>query len=420
MVGHGQIEGFGEKYGMEFRRARLDERANDGLVARFEADIVPLLHERWKYAGAADFRLYDVVADGGALIQDLYAYSNGRGADRSLVVYHNKFGSAAGWIRTSVPFAVKAGDGSKTAATSTLGEALEVAGGGSSSFLAFREARSGLEYLRPAGEVRDRGLFVELDAYRCLVFGSFRQLHDTADAPWSRLAASLDGRGVPSLDEALSDLRLAPVHEAVAALVAPGMAPDEIERRRDELFDLVGVHDDSPADRRSATRLPDGLDPAVRAAVLLRPVDRPIFDRFRLGVALGRAGLNDSDVRRARIALELGHPAEVRSPARLAEAWLSDGDVRSFLGINEWDGVEWFNREAFADLLSIAAGLDRADGARRPSPVIGRLRRAAETAAYRVDTFVADLEAAPAPAPAKTRPPADDGETRRDRMSKRS
>jgi hypothetical protein len=408
MIGHGQIEGFGEKYGMEFRRARLDERANEDLVARFEADIVPLLHERRRYAGAADFRLYDVVPDGGAVAEDVFAFSNGRGADRSLVVYHNKFASMAGWIRESVPFVVKADDGSKVAATSSIAEALEVAGGRGHAaepggFLAFREARSGLEFLRPIGEIRERGLFVELNAYRCLVFGGFRELRDSADTPWSRLAASLAGRGVPSLDEALSDLRLAPVHAAVASLFAPGLEPAEVEVRRDELLELVGSRSERPAELRAATRLPDGLDPAVRAAVLLRPMDRATFDRFRVADALRRAGLGEADIRRARIALELPHPSDVRNPARLAGAWLADPEVRSFLGVNEWEGAEWLNKEAFADLLSLAAGLDRAGGARRPSPVIGRLRRAADAAGYRVDALLADLESAPADAP-PTRP----------------
>src|SRR6185436_5826614 len=85
MIGHGQVEGFTEKYGMEFRRAQRDEAVNEGLVARFDHDIVPLLHDRWRYAGAADFRLYDVTADGGGVLDDVFAYSNGRGADRSLV-----------------------------------------------------------------------------------------------------------------------------------------------------------------------------------------------------------------------------------------------------------------------------------------------------------------------------------------------
>ena len=84
--------------------------------------------------------------------------------------------------------------------------------------------------------------------------------------------------------------------------------------------------------------------------------------------------------------------------------------IRSFLGVNEWDGAEWFNKEAFTDLLALAAGLDRARGARRPSPVIGRLRRAAEKAGYRVDAFLAELEAAPASA---ATPPATTARPRR-------
>jgi hypothetical protein len=400
MIGHGQIEGFAEKYGMEFQRARLDEIPDDGLVARFEAEIVPLLHERWRFAGAADFRLYDVVAEGGSVAEDVYAYSNGRAADRSLVVYHNKFGSTAGWIRDSVPFAVKAGDGQKTLGRSTLAEALELGGRDqgldAGAFLAFRDARSRMEFLRPIGEVRQRGLFVELDAYRCLVFGGFRELRDGADAPWSQLAASLAGGGVPSLDEALSELRLSPIHAAVAALLASRPEPADIERRRDELLELVGAPRDRPTDRRTSTVLPDGLEPAVRTAVLLRPIDRASFDRFRFGTALRRAGLDEDDIRRIRIALELAHPSDVQSPARLAAAWLADEDVRSFLGVNDWEGAEWFNKEAFADLLALAAGLDRASGTRRTSPVIGRLRRAAESAGYKVGTFLADLEVAPA------------------------
>ena len=46
MFGHGQIEGFAEKYGMEFRRAFWDEQADPYLVERHEREIFPLLHRR--------------------------------------------------------------------------------------------------------------------------------------------------------------------------------------------------------------------------------------------------------------------------------------------------------------------------------------------------------------------------------------
>ena len=45
MFGHGQIEGFTERYGMEFKQARMEEYPNEGLVARHQHDIAPLLKE---------------------------------------------------------------------------------------------------------------------------------------------------------------------------------------------------------------------------------------------------------------------------------------------------------------------------------------------------------------------------------------
>ena len=52
MLGHGQIQGFGEKYGMEFRRATLDEQPDPWLVERHEREIFPLLHRRAWFAEA--------------------------------------------------------------------------------------------------------------------------------------------------------------------------------------------------------------------------------------------------------------------------------------------------------------------------------------------------------------------------------
>ena len=124
MLGHGQIEGFGEKYGMEFRRATLDERPDDWLVGRHEREIFPLLHRRGQFAEAGDFLLYDFVTEGGGVDENVFAYSNGSGPARSLVVYHNRFGSTAGSIRGSAAYAVKEADGSKRLVRRTLAEGL--------------------------------------------------------------------------------------------------------------------------------------------------------------------------------------------------------------------------------------------------------------------------------------------------------
>ncbi len=83
MFGHGQVEGFAEKYGMEFRRAYWDERPNEGLVARHEWQLFPLLHRRRLFAEVRDFRFYDVVDDAGHVNEDVLAYSNRRGGERT-------------------------------------------------------------------------------------------------------------------------------------------------------------------------------------------------------------------------------------------------------------------------------------------------------------------------------------------------
>ena len=155
---------------------------------------------------------------------------------------------------------------------------------------------------------------------------------------------------------------------------------------------------------RPATSPPAGLDPAVRAAALLRHLDRATFDRLRIATALHAAGLDDPAIARTRVLLGLAQPSHFRTPARLAAAWLEDADVRAFLGVHEWDGVELFTQELFETLLGLAAALDRADGVARTSPAIARLRRAAKAAGYRVDRFLAELEAHEAGASRPTRP----------------
>jgi pimeloyl-ACP methyl ester carboxylesterase/glycosidase len=258
MVGHGQIEGFTEKYGMEFQRARLAETPNQGLIAHYDAQIVPLLRERQRFAGSADFRLYDVTVDGesGRLVEDVFAYSNGRGPDRSLIVFHNRFGSTSGWIRDAVPFAVKHDDGTKTMAGDVLADALELHGP-ADGWLRFRDRRSGRESLRSAGEIRASGLFVALGAYECLVLDDLREVTSTADAPWAELAAQLGGRGVPSLDAALADL----LTKDTAAAVEPTRA-------------TVPAISAVPAVERTLT-LGDGRRVAV--AEWGDPTGRPVF-----------------------------------------------------------------------------------------------------------------------------------------------
>ncbi len=91
MFGHGQIEGYTERYGMEFKQAKMDEWPNEDLVARHQREIAPLLKQRRIFAGSADFTLYDFWNDYGAVDENVFAYSNRTDGERSLVLYNNKY-----------------------------------------------------------------------------------------------------------------------------------------------------------------------------------------------------------------------------------------------------------------------------------------------------------------------------------------
>ena len=74
MFGHGQIEGYSEKYGMEFRRAYKNEKPDPWLIARHEREISPLLHRRAMFAEVENFLLYDFYTESGHVNEDVYAY----------------------------------------------------------------------------------------------------------------------------------------------------------------------------------------------------------------------------------------------------------------------------------------------------------------------------------------------------------
>jgi hypothetical protein len=458
MLGHGQVQGFGEKYGMEFRRATLDEHPDPWLAERHERELFPILHRRAWFAEAHDFLLYDFVTDDGGVDEDVLAYSNGSGPTRSLVFYHDKFGSTTGTIRESAPYARKNASGAKRMVRRSLGDGLGLSDD-PSAFVVFRDARTGLEWLRSSREIREHGLRVSLEAYGGHVFWEFREVRDGSAGQWARLAARLGGRPVPSLEESLRELQLEPVHgplrwifsdDIVGAVVAGTTTPTqliELEARFTGFLDAVagatGVTGD-PAGIAAGVRerterafasdaVPD--DPEGRATLLawlalsrtgeLAPnadvaaTSLAWFDELRLAPVLAaglRSVIGDEGAAwaitdRVRVLLALARPSSVggtgrTTDARLIERWLSNEVVRTAIGVNTWEGVEWLDRDGFADLLAWADRLDAVDAIDAAVPAdpkrTTRLLAAAETADYRVQALRAAFTT---PATAKTRTP---------------
>ncbi len=167
LFGHGQIEGLSEKYGMEYARAYFDESPEPEIVERHERQIVPLLERRELFAECDGFRLYDVeaVAEEGAdaVLEEVIAFSNHAGGEHALVLIHNRDATVRGRVRRAVPYRQSSGELIEGEA---LGEALELSPGGRCRF---RDLVTGRELERPATEILEGGLEVELGPYQARV-----------------------------------------------------------------------------------------------------------------------------------------------------------------------------------------------------------------------------------------------------------
>lgn len=223
MFGHGQVEGFTEKYGMEYRRAYWSEEVDRHLVELHERLLFPLMKKRRLFSGAANFVLYDFF-NGDTVDENIFAYSNACGNERALIVYHNRFASSSGWIRTSCTRSLKNASGETRQVRTTLGEALGINSDGR-FYYRFRDSASGLEYLRHGKELAEQGLFLKLEAFECHAFLDFREIRDDDYGTWGKLCRELAGRPTANLDEELRQVQFSETGLALAELfsAAPGL-----------------------------------------------------------------------------------------------------------------------------------------------------------------------------------------------------
>ncbi len=290
MLGHGQIEGYAEKYGMEYQRAYFNEMPDQYLIERHEREIFPIMHKRYLFANVDHFLLYDFFSPDGGVNEDVFAYSNGQGSERALVVYHNRYANASGWVRTSVAYITREGSGRRLAQR-TLGEGLGLHAE-DNMFCIFRDHSAGMEYIRSSRDLVERGLYIELGAYKCHVFLDFREVADDETHQYAEMAAYLNGRGVPSVEDALREMFLGPIYRPLRALInanmfrrltAARLVSDGAERftvTKDEvdpdlaearLLDEMGELAHSRADAADQAAMLDDIAPELAEARAIEP-----------------------------------------------------------------------------------------------------------------------------------------------------
>jgi len=219
MFGHGQIEGFEEKYGMEYRRAYKNEQVNRDLVNRHRHEIFPLMKKRYLYAGVDNFLLYDFYGNG-HVNENVFAWSNRVGDERSLILFNNVYGQTAGWVKTSAAYAVKQEDGSKLMVRKTVAEGLALTDK-PGRFCVMQEQRSGLWYLRTTREIFDSGMYASLNGFQTQVFVNIHEVDDNEWGHYRTLYESLNGRGIRNVFMGIQNIYLKELYAALAGFASP-------------------------------------------------------------------------------------------------------------------------------------------------------------------------------------------------------
>ena len=455
MFGHGQIEGYTEKYGMEYQRAYYNEFPDQQLVARHRREIFPLLRRRYLFADVKNFHFYDFVTSGEGN-EDVFAYSNRVGDEFALVVYHNRWGEARGSIHKA--------SGGNQAPTSLY--SLMPVNGGENSYLLFRDHVSGMEYIRSAQEIKESGLVLEMGAYSYHVFWQFHEVRDDSGI-YQQLHRRLNGRGVGNLGERLRELQLQPLVPFLVDLLERNIAAldDQQPPRLEDAGTTAPLPDSSQEEEQTdlhsfyantASVLDKDLSqekietsvrlfpvirrlPALRKGgrgvemifsvlslsfwILLKPIkdlEKKVLSdliQFTLQAAENQErfpAFNDIVVQPDHVisAVELLQSQGQESLADFIirdetivhnlQEWFSANRFRAFLQVHSYQSVEWYNKEAFQQLLhllistSVLLQLSRADFKPRKLSSMARnsyrkLEKGMKESEYRVEKFLTIL-----------------------------
>lgn len=239
MFGHGQIEGLAERYGMEFVAPMVTEEPDAAVTARHRAEITPLLRRRADFAGAEDFRLYDLVNVDGAVDEDVYVFTNRGPGGRALVIVNLSARHVDGFVARSQPHL-----GERGTETTTIAATI---GGG--VFGAFDLTAGGIRLI---ASDPDRGLALHLGPYERRVLVDFEPVPVAAAD-----AADFGDDVFTDVDSATAECRRGVLRHRYAAVVEMACNPESPAAR---LRSAVAAY------REAAAAI--GLDPPGADATL--------------------------------------------------------------------------------------------------------------------------------------------------------
>jgi len=434
MFGHGQIQGFREKYGMEYQRAYWNETPNEGLIEEHRRRIFPLLKMRWLFSESRYFQLFDAYDSYGNVLESVYAYTNGDDNRMTMVLYNNQYERVEGWINMSAPKLVK-DNGERRIEVVSLAQSLRL-GRGVRRFLIYRNFNNGKTYLYPSAKLFEEGMRIAFNGYETKVFTNIYEVEDI-DGVYEKLYEKYQGHGISDIENEIRVLYLEPFFENVEPIksqkffkdlktLLQGKATSMTKRsimqalgscytymeEFDSLFTKIGLNMHSMKPQavldfinriqsvsshdvfsNGNTIIDEDLAGVLAATFLVLPfvtAKSSVEDVMKTAsiLQLDRLfGLPMSTVSRCAL---LAVPQEKDIPELLGERAFLD-----LIGRNEYQGVRWFRGEAFQEcmyLVYLSKAVNRtgkltAKQEEAYGKEIGLWLRKASQAQYRLDNL---------------------------------
>ncbi len=437
MFAHGQVEGFTERYGMEFKKAKWQENEDKQLIERHNREIFPLLNKRYLFSEVENFILYDFVTEDGELNENVFAYSNQFEEQYSLVVYNNKFQQTSGWINwANTP---KEKGEQVEWIKINLGPAWNLHNK-ANYFVIFQNEISGLEFIRNSKEIHQKGLFQNLGAFKYAVFTNIYEVKDDFDKHYAQLAKYLQGGGVESIQHSLKRIELLPLLEKFDEFLNWEILSyllsikdlseyltfkgELIARIEDFIIFLKDWINSETKIEKIIDDISNDLDHyfkklveteksekyfsifyilwrhlgKLRAQENYELISRNWLDEFFLAEEISKISKIDIDTELLKICIIFQNlwKKEEKPSAKLKKL-LNEIEVENYLKVNKYDDKIWFNKEAFDELIDmletvnlISAGEQRSKQ-KKFSTFIKQLKNAEKSSEYQIGKLLTNI-----------------------------
>ncbi len=230
LFAHGQLEGFTEKYGMEYSKSYYNETPDVNLIKRFRKEISPLLSMRKLFSGVENFWFYYALDEHNNINYNIFAFSNGFKGKKALVLFNNKYDRASARINLSVAKLVRTNSTAKSKRT-TFAREFGIKAGEDYFYIA-RDVIGNKEILLSGAEINRNGLSLKLDGFKYLVLTDFEEIYDHS-GEFHLLYEKLNLTPVKNISEYLNEIQILPIHEAFVkifddALISNILFPESV------------------------------------------------------------------------------------------------------------------------------------------------------------------------------------------------